>query len=67
MTDEEIDKKITTLQKIIFSNNFNLSMQARTILDTYRAEQINRINKKVDKYMKKKNIDLDKIIEIGSN
>jgi hypothetical protein len=55
LTDEELDSKISKLQGIIFSNNVNLSLQARDIFAMYKYEQERRLDKKLSDHYKKKN------------
>lgn len=64
-TDEEIDQKIQKLTNIVFSNNYNLSNQAKPILMLYYEEQARRLDKKFDDYSKNKGIKMDDIINIG--
>ena len=65
LTDEELDKKITTLQRIIFSNNINLSQQARPIYAQYINEQNKRLDEKLSKHLKNNNTEENTIINIG--
>lgn len=69
LSDEELEKKINELQKIVFGYNMSLSLQARDIFEQYKYEQNNRMEKKLSDYYKKKkkNIELeeDSPINIG--
>jgi hypothetical protein len=56
LTDEELDSKILALQKIIFSLNQNLSLQAQNLLGQYIDEQSERSDKKLEEYTKKRNM-----------
>lgn len=56
LTDEELDKKILALQKIVYSSNQNLSLQAQNILWPFIEEQAGRSEKKLEEYSKKHNI-----------
>lgn len=56
LTDEELDSKILALQKIIFSSNQNLSLQAQNLLGQYIDEQSERSDKKLEEYTKKRNM-----------
>ena len=65
LTDEELDKKITLLQNILYSGNQNLSNQAANIITRYMNEQQARVTKKFDDHLKKNNTDIDNILNIG--
>ena len=65
MTDIEIDEKINKLTNIVFSNNYALARQAYPLLLQLKAEQNNRITKKLEAHLKKNNSKLDDVINIG--
>lgn len=65
LTDEELDEKINKLQKIVFSSNYNLSLQARNILPAYLEEQDMRSERQFQEYSNVSGINLTEIINIG--
>lgn len=65
LTDEQLDTKIQKLTRIAYSNNFNLSRQARPLLMLYMEEQSRRNSKKFEEHLEKSGIKVDEIINIG--
>ena len=67
LTDIEISNKISNLNAIVYSTNFNLARQAYPILEMYYAEQDMRVSKKLEDYMKSKKtaVSPDEPINIG--
>jgi hypothetical protein len=66
LTDIQIDEKIQTLTKIVFSSNVNLSAQAKPLLMSLYDEQNRRNDKKFEAHLKSNGIKMDEIINIGS-
>ena len=64
-TDEELNEKISKLTQIVFSNNYNLGMQAQPILFMYMEEQSQRNNKKFEEHLENCGVKMDEIINIG--
>lgn len=65
LTDEQLDEKIQKVTRIAYSNNWNLSRQARPILLNLVEEQSRRNAEKFEKHLKKSGIKMDEIINIG--
>jgi len=59
LNDEELEQKIVKLQRILYSTNMNLSMQARDILEQYKYEQELRLDKKLTEHFKKRNKNIE--------
>ena len=65
LSDEDLEEKITKLQRILYSSNWNLSKQAKPVLMEMLDEQNRRNNLKFEEHLKKYGAKMDEIINIG--
>jgi hypothetical protein len=66
LTDEQLDEKITKLNRIIYSRNANLSIQAQALILVFKEEMQRRLSLALAEHYEDMGEDLDDVINIGS-